>query len=232
MVVEGGRRRDLGGDRGEDGEIVREQVDEVGEGIGIEAVLRKLEKRREGETAAEREKVRVEELKRRSERDWGDPYEVNKRIRREFRVGRRQRQDDERTGEGLKERFGLGVDLLAPIEADVEQAKLVEFGGGDDGSVASKGLFEASEAAGGKRPEKHARRGKKIDIIAEKKAALRNGLRGNTRVKTDPFWKESQWERPPKRRRDHETITNANKNDAMNDVDAVTKATLVAYDSD
>lgn len=229
VVVEGGRRRDLGGDRGEDGEVVRDQVDG---GAGIEEVLGRLEKKREGETAVEREKARVEELRKRSERDWGDPYEMNKRIRREFRVGRRQRQDDERTGEGLKERFGLGVDVVAPVEEDGERAKLIDFRESDDGSAVSRGLFEMSKTNTLEKTKNHVKGGKKIDLVAEKKAALRNGLQGHTRARVDPFWRETPWKRPTKRRRDDDVVPTTKDNDATNGSDVTTKATLVAYDSD
>lgn len=226
VVVEGGRRRDLGaGDRGEDGEIL------VGlDAAGIEGVLGKLEKRREGEVVVEREKERVEELKRRSERDWADPYEMNKRMRREFRVGRRQRQQDEKTGEGLKDKFGLGLDLVAPSAEDESRAKLVDFGGSSNGNSVSRGLFEEVEQPPIKTVEKDRRKRGKNNLAAEKKAALRNNLRDNTRARTDPFWKEEDiWQQPTRRRRDNEQ----GESDACTMKNGTsTKAALVAYDSD
>lgn len=229
VVTEGGRKRDLGADRGEDGEVVLPDI-----GVsGIEGVLGKLEKRKEGETLAEKEKVRVEEMKRRSERDWGDPYEVNRRVRKEFRVGRRVRQDDERTGEGLKDRFGLGLDVVAPTKEDGERAKLIDFGGRDDGGGVVRGLFEGSVSAAEKSAGKNGdKSGNKLDLAAQKKATLRNDLKGNTRARMDPFWKDDPWSIPVKRRRGDETATDTRDDEVTTTMNTNTKATLVAYDSD
>ncbi|RMD39549.1 hypothetical protein DV735_g5581, partial [Chaetothyriales sp. CBS 134920] len=71
---------------------------------------------------------RIDELVRASDRDWSDPFEMSKKLRRDFRVGRRKRQADERTGEALKHKFGIGLDLLEEREEDRLRARLVDFG--------------------------------------------------------------------------------------------------------
>jgi len=105
--VGGGRRRDDGREKVLEGEAVIGLTDAEKLSAQLDGAFGKLEKNVMGKEEADAQKVRVKELKRRSERDWADPYEVNKRVRREFRAGRRVRQQDERTGEALQQRYGL-----------------------------------------------------------------------------------------------------------------------------
>ncbi|OAP54720.1 hypothetical protein AYL99_11168 [Fonsecaea erecta] len=134
VVVEGGRRRDTGAEKVLDGEI---RIAGPGGGNVTEedkARLERdggfgaLEKKVQDKTLFDSQKERLESLLQASERDWADPYERSRQLRAEFRVGRRKRQADEKSGEALKEKFGLALDVVGEHAEDGERAKFIEFG--------------------------------------------------------------------------------------------------------
>ena len=186
VVVSGGRKRETGvGGRGdwiEDGNVelgarVKPQLDF--ETLAREGGFGQLEKIKTDKEVADKEKHRVEELRKRSERDWSDPYDMNKKIRRDFRIGRRQRQNDSKTGEALQERFGLGLDVVAPSKKDGQKAKMIDFKPTPAKNVSSTGLFTKSKIEESKAV---------IGLtIQDKSSAVRSMLVGNTRSRADPF---------------------------------------------
>lgn len=131
VVAEGGKRRDYGdGGSGAGpvtttilGPIVSEEESERRRADAFAA----LEGRVEDRTAAKAETSRVAALRSGRDRDWEDPYAANRRIRRTFRAERKVRRRDEAHAEEIKDRFGLGIDLVAENENDVLRAKLVAY---------------------------------------------------------------------------------------------------------
>jgi len=129
-------------------------------------------------------------------RDWEDPYAASQKVRRGFRAERKVRVRRERDTEQLRERLGLGIELLEEDEGDRRRARLVDFG--DFGSlekdvdkVAAKPLFGTDMADGtdaGSRkthPDRHKTR---AQTEAEKrKQMLQQELKENTRAAIDPF---------------------------------------------
>ncbi|KAK5946274.1 Protein saf4 [Knufia obscura] len=231
VVVSGGRRRDDGRDKVLEGEVLIGQSEAEKAVVQADGAFGSLEKKARDKEVADTQKVRVEELKKRSERDWADPYEMNKRIRREFRVGRRQRQDNEKTGEALQEKFGLGMDMAAPAVEDGERAKLIDFGESKHGSMADTGIFEAKTTPMKVLEKDKGKRGKKLDVVAQQKRALQTNLKGNTRAKSDPFLRHEQpWEPAVRKRKEERPMfepTMIAKTKSTTDT-----VTLVAYDSD
>ncbi|KAK0617231.1 CWC16 protein [Immersiella caudata] len=195
VVSEGGRKRDVGGE--EDDSLVR-----TGEGLILdererkerrETAFGKLERTIEDREREVEGRQRIGELREEAERRWEDPYAQNQRLRREFRVGRRAREEEGRKTEDLKERMGLGIELLPGTEADAKRAALVEFGGvegegeGDVEKALARPLFE--RARGKKEEGKVTARGKlKAEVAAEKmRESLVSEIVGNTRAARDPF---------------------------------------------
>lgn len=228
VVVEGGRRRDEGREKLLEGEI------EVGVSEREKARLERdgafgaVERKGVDKQALVGQGKRLEELEERSRRDWEDPYERSRALRREFRVGRKVRKEGEESGERLKEKFSLGVEMVEGREEDALRAGLVEFGKTEDGRR-KKALFEQELVYESSQPtDARMKRRKQLStaaLVAEKKAHLAHELRGNTRAAIDPFQasqNKSSWQPTLKRRRpgnqipDHERVANS----------------LVEYDSD
>lgn len=147
-------------------------------------------------------KTRMEELIRRQERDWEDPYEQSKRLRRSFRAGRKNREKTESITEELKDKLSLGIDLLDETESDRLRAGLVDFapqGSVEDGSalslpssIRSRPLFAPPPSRNlNKIGQGDGRVGKKrrkaADLTLQRKMALQQSLSGNTRAAIDPF---------------------------------------------
>ena len=249
VVTEGGRRRDYGVVKDEEWGVLKPAgaTEEEKERLEKEGGFAKLEKIKGEKTEKETQQKRVKELWQDSGRRWGDPYEVSRMLRREFRVGRRQRQEDAKTGGVLAERYGLDVDLLAPSAEDTEIAKTTTFGKDlATPQPASKPLFneKAHESPERTLKTKPAQR-TSATTIARQKEKLHGVLKGNTRVNHNPFIHDSKttarWEPRTKRRKADDTVAEAPGSDsAILQVDRQadepakisTGGALVAYDSD
>ena len=188
VVTEGAKKRDTGEDKVQEGEI-RIKTEEERERLANNAFAA-LEGKVEDKRQAVTDKSRIEELQRAKERDWDDPGEANRRLRRAFRVERKVRQKREGMTEELKDKMSLGMDLLEETEEDRRRAGFVEFGElGGEGAVVkarSRPLFTDTENS--RKPM--AKRLKTTKAAAEaeqRRENLRKELGNNTRAVLDPF---------------------------------------------
>lgn len=200
VVVEGGRKRDTGEDKEpQPGEIA------IRYGLGAEVdpaekdPFAKLEGKVDDKRRAQTESSRILELQERQKRDWNDPYEKSRRLRRTFRTERKGLERLEANREALKEKMSLGIDLVDETEADRQRAGMVDFG--DDraavGECAARAtrtrpMFEkpvVSPSDANRRDKRNGtvRQSRTKDVIAQRKASLRHELTGNTRAAVDPF---------------------------------------------
>ncbi|KAL3474579.1 CWC16 protein [Aspergillus californicus] len=220
VVTEGGRRRDYGVD--EEGRAVGEiKVGGEGAGKGVEDdPFSKLETKVEDKRVVDQNRVRILELQERQSRDWDDPYEQSRRLRRGFRAERKGLEKNEAGKEALKEKMSLGIEIVDEIEEDALRAAMVDFE--NEGVVSrgmrTRGLFEPAVAASagslagsrsaggvdGKRLDSQRKSTKRraADVAAERKALFRSELTGNTRAAVDPFLQDvNAWEPEIKKRR-------------------------------
>lgn len=214
VVVEGGRKRDLGVDeegRGI-GEIMVDRKDAAGSGAGDDPFAR-LEGKVEDKKVVDEARSRILELQRRQNRDWDDPYEVSRRLRKGFRAERKVLEKKEAGKEALKDKMSLGIDIADEVEEDTLRAAMVEFedddGGGDAvRGIRTKPMFQhssssPSKTSGGAHDTamKNGKR-KRVDLVAERKASFRSALAGNTRAAVDPFLNgDNVWEPGVKKRK-------------------------------
>lgn len=208
LVTEGGRRRDYGVDRDWEGDenggeaevrfssrpgVSEEEKQRLERDGGFGAMENKVKDK----TVADGQKRRIEELAMASDKNWADPYAMSKKLRADFRIGRRQRQQDQRTGDALQDKFGLGVEILAELPEDHERVKYIDFGHRDGSSSSSRPMFVSARESlpsRTKKPSKH-----------DHKDHLQSTLRTNTRIATDPFLRhEVPWQPRPKRNREGE----------------------------
>jgi coiled-coil domain-containing protein 130 len=208
VVVSGARKRDLGTDT--------ESLIKSGDALILtaaekkdlrEAAFKNLEKTIEDRTVAEAGKERIEELQKTQSEAWDDPYERNRRLRAQFRVGRKEREKEAMKGEEIKGRLGLDEEflLLPAKEEDAIRAGLVDFGSLDEDEqgkrdkALSKPLFGSTAADSSQKPTTSAVEGKvkkeakgtkklKSEIATEKtRENLVSEIIGNTRASKDPF---------------------------------------------
>ncbi|KAK3955590.1 DUF572 domain-protein [Pseudoneurospora amorphoporcata] len=207
VVVSGGRARDLG-------TVKNDSLVTLGEGnfeIQTEkerqeqrdAAFGKLEKTIADRERAKDAKVRIDELLEAQDKAWEDPYARNQRLRKAFRVGRKEREKEAERTEDLKERMGLAIDLLPATEDDERRAKLIEFGGVPEGmpfgrhDVVHKALARplfGHDTHSNKEEEKNGKKKDgykgmlKSEIAATKmREALVSEIVGTTRAAKDPF---------------------------------------------
>ena len=233
VVTEGGKRRDVGEGKGlVDGEVRIGATEEEKERLEKEGGFGALEKKVEDKRRALSEKGRLEELMRRSEMDWEDPFERNKRLRAEFRVGRKERKVAEDQGVALQEKLGFGYDLAEEKDEDSMRAKLIEFGEQKRTPSRQKPLFPAVGPMSESNPVKDmGKRGKKsnaAEVAAENRLKLGKQLSGNTRAAMDPFLAERELWQPPVKR----TKVVAEEEKQKNSESPLPSVALVGYDSD
>jgi len=183
-VVSGGKARDYG-----------DPADHVREGEGGMPIMtpEERERRRDDAFAAlegtveEKERVkgdkrRIKELYEASDRDWVDPWSVNRSMREGFRKERKIRKKQDEADDALKQRLGTDLDLLPASEEDTKRAQLMAFGqvdGEEDASPESCAIFAGSSRGRRAGPSK---------LTKENRAdALRRSLLSNTRAAIDPF---------------------------------------------
>lgn len=195
VVVEGARARDLGLDK--EGEL------EGGAPILTEA---EREERRANAFAAlegkvddrqrlERAKERIEEIQEVQDRMWEDPYARNRALRAQFRVGRKEREREATVAGALQDKMSLAIELVPENEDDARRATFVEFGTLDRDQALTraiaKPLFTTTDTfkptPGSKSQTSASRKSKAARLLEKHKADLAEEIRGNTRVKTDPF---------------------------------------------
>lgn len=201
VVVEGGRKRDTGEDKElQPGEIlIRGHTQDPAE----KDPFAKLEGKLEDKQRTQTESSRILELQERQSRDWEDPYEKSKRLRRTFRTERKGLEKLEANREALKEKMSLGIDLVDETEGDRLRAGMVDFGNGQSsvGMEAARAtrirpMFKMADSKSSPRSEKRDKDRKAIrktraaDLVEQRKASLRNELKGNTRAVVDPFLKD------------------------------------------
>lgn len=205
VVTEGGRKRDTGEEREITGDLGEIRIRLQGEDREEKDAFARLEGKVADKRRAETESSRVQELQRLQDRDWDDPYEKSKRLRRAFRAERKGLQKAEEIKEALKDKMSLGIDLVDETEEDRVRAGMVDFGGVPDASHASRirPMFQTRTDSPG--PKDRGKRGKRLKgeaLIAERKALLRNELSGSTRAAVDPFLSgEKVWQPEIKKRK-------------------------------
>jgi coiled-coil domain-containing protein 130 len=198
-VAEGAKKRDTGEDKEVEGEIKIRTAEER-ERLEKDAFA-KLEGKVEDKRRHMSEQSRLEELQKAQEKDWADPYEVSRRLRRTFRADRKVRKDNLVATEALKDRMGLGMDILDETEEDRLRAGLVDFVPSTN-AASGRGLFDKPAPGIKTEPKERGKRGKKPDVLETTKARLREELSSNTRALMDPFMNDSAaWEVGAKRRR-------------------------------
>lgn len=186
VVTEGARRRDTGNDV-----VVAERDGAVLIGDDAEKERRRqdafaaFEGKAADKKQAQSNVKRIEELRYLKERDWQHPDDVNARLRKEFRVGRKQREKMAEATGLLQDRMSLGIELLEATDEDVRRAGFVEFGSADIGfegaitRATTKPLFSTARET---RPSKFGKSSK-----PSKSSSLEKELVSNTKARLDPF---------------------------------------------
>jgi coiled-coil domain-containing protein 130 len=253
VVTEGGRKRDTGEDKElQPGEIaIKPHTREMDP--AEKDPFSKIEGKIEDKLRAKTEATRILELQERQKRDWEDPYEKSKRLRRTFRQERKGLEKAESKSEALKDKMSLGIELLDENEGDRQRASMVEFG--EDltgvGSHAARvtrlrPMFEQHAGnpawkTGSEEKKSHSKRLRKDDLVATRKATLRRELVGNTRAVIDPFLvdvgNQNAWKPSIKKRKTVASSTPSLREDpsGSTEVDSSTvrpKPALVTYPSD
>jgi coiled-coil domain-containing protein 130 len=189
VVTEGARKRDLGEDKVEEGDIKILTQDER-EKLRANAFA-SLEGKVDDKQRLEHAKKRIEELQELSSQQWEDPYTRNKKLRSAFREGRKTREKAASVTAALQDKMSLGIDLLPEHEDDKRRAGYIEFGGLDQekamAKAISKPLFPTEEAPTKLTSSKSSKKRKAEDLAKMKTADAIAEIRGNTRAAIDPF---------------------------------------------
>ena len=231
VVLEGGRRRDTGEDKVLDGEVRVGLTEEDKQRLKRDGGFGALEKKVEDKQRLLSERGRLEELAKRSHRDWEDPYEQSKRLRREFRIGRRMRKEAEVKGESLKDKLSLGIDLVAEQEEDAIRATLIDFAAPNEGETDTRPMFPhdrpPSKLNIAKERGKRGRHSSPLSQFSDRKLRLQERLSGNSRATVDPFLNEQKVWQPTFKQKNVQQTAHPKSDDPVPQ-----SVTLVDYESD
>lgn len=189
--------------------------------------------------------TRIKELYEAQDQHWEDPYSSNQRLRKTFRVGRKERETAETEKEAVSDRFGLSMELLDYTQEDQDRAAMVEFGDPNQESKAleralTRPLFATSPAHSPKKrpagvPKKDWKKQQTVNTFQHEIVA-------NTKAKINPFSVATDWTIPRKKHKHHEgrhddldidvVPTSSSTREAPKAVEDVPMKTakLVAYD--
>lgn len=189
VVVEGARRRDYGKPEQGEGELafLTEEERERRRNDAFANLEGKMDEK--GKETKQRD--RIEELYEAAE-VWRDPYEVNARLRKDFRAQRKLLEKEEKYKEGMQDKFSLGLEIADETDTDRVRASLIDFEDVDTSDrrvdeVVRRPLFESRET--NKAAESGAKVKKlKSEVRAEQsRQRLQQTLVSNTRAAIDPF---------------------------------------------
>jgi coiled-coil domain-containing protein 130 len=197
VVAEGAKKQDTGEDKVREGDQVI-LTDRERDALRKNAFAN-LEKTIEDREQLKQATERIDDLMDASSRHWDDPYAQNQKLRKAFRVGRKEREREADATEGLKDRMSLGIDLVPATEEDARRAKLIDFRPADDDGkdrALSKPLFQNTKA---KITSKSKLKGEKE--MEKRKGDFVSEVIGNTRAAKDPFLLENRGAeaKPPSR---------------------------------
>lgn len=197
VVTEGGHKQDTGEDKPlQPGEIAIKPYGDRQDPAEKDP-FSKIEDKMEDKTRAQLESIRILELQKAQSKDWEDPYEKNKMLRRSFRRERKEREKIAAADEAYKERMGLDIELAEKTEDDRQKASMVDFGP-DINTLAAraeracllKPMFERPRKPPHK-PEplvkSRSSHRTKENAVASRKAAWRQELLASSRAAKDPF---------------------------------------------
>ncbi|CAI7589766.1 unnamed protein product [Penicillium viridicatum] len=194
VVTEGGQKRDTGEDKElQPGEIAikpfAREIDPA-----EKDPFSKIEGKMEDQNRAKTEAARIRELQERQKRDWEDPYERNKQLRKKFRQERKGLEQAQAKGDALKDKMSLGIELLDETEEDRQKASMVQFRQGPATAADPlsrlpsrlRPMFEQPEEEP-KRTTPPYLRTRKSEQIAARKASWRREVLAHHRARIDPF---------------------------------------------
>lgn len=234
VVVEGARKRDLGEDKVEEGDI-KIMTEEEREEMRNNAFAN-LEGKVEDKKRLEHSKKRLEELHELSEKQWEDPYERNRKLRKAFREGRHAREKEAGRTEALRDKMSLGLELLPEDAGDAVRAGLVEYGESDSTTAVDKAISKPlfTEKLRPQKKSKASRPGKKLKaehVTEQRTADIVAEIKGNTRAAMDPFLPGTKAREKPSGKFVLAGVKR--KRPELRDIPQDTAATsLVDYDSD
>ncbi|KAA8909316.1 CWC16 protein [Sphaerosporella brunnea] len=166
----------------------------------LEDPFARAEKSVVDKTVVKQGAARIAELKDLSDRQWADPYEHSRKMRKVFRVERKVLNEKAAAAEAICDRAGLSIELLDEIPEDAQRAKLIKFG---DPSHEQK-IFEAHskplfDNQRDRLPDTHTQTKSKLksqQAREKTKELLQKDLVRNTRAALDPFLGQPNRPRP------------------------------------
>ncbi|KAI1006158.1 hypothetical protein K3495_g2062 [Podosphaera aphanis] len=187
VVTQGARKRDLGEDKLREGDV-KILTDEEREALRNNAFAA-LEDKVEDKIKLAYSKKRIEELHDLSGKQWEDPYEKNRNLRKLFREGRKEREKEAVIENSIKDKMSFGLDLLPENEVDAKTASLVNFGEIETDATMRKTIIKPlfRTKPNFKSIKSRSSFKEKAELNIKKTAAIAAEIQSNTRAAMDPF---------------------------------------------
>ncbi|KAF0490129.1 DUF572-domain-containing protein [Gigaspora margarita] len=133
------------------------------------------------------------QLQRLNERQWADPYTHSQKMRKKFREEKKELEAKKRLDNAIRDRNSLSIPLLPESSEDIMEAKSTEF---TDHLLeqAQKRKLEINTSSIFNKPSSKIKKSRfHVDGPKNKVAELSNIVSVNTKLKTDPFLKDNDW---------------------------------------
>jgi coiled-coil domain-containing protein 130 len=182
VIFEGARKQSDEWDAPDQGVVqLKSAILEAGTDVGdaeekrLEDPFAQLEKEEEDKTKASEQHKIISELYDLSERRWADPWTQSKKLRQQFREGKKVLKAKSLLADEIRNRNGLHIELLPESEEDAIRAKMIEFQGRSDREDALR------------KRELRLGVGKRARDAESKRRELERVVKLATREQTDPF---------------------------------------------
>ncbi|CAG8669018.1 16898_t:CDS:10 [Dentiscutata erythropus] len=191
-VVVNGARKKVETWEPEDSETIQLKDEEEAKKLADNA-LYKLEHSINDERKFQESIPILTQLQRLNERQWADPYTHSQKMRKKFREEKKDLEAKRRLDDEIRDRNSLSIPLLPESSEDIMEAKSTEF---TDHLLeqAQKRKLEINTSSLFKKPSSKIKKSRShADGSKKKVAELSNIVSVNTKLKTDPFLKDNDW---------------------------------------
>ncbi|CAG8662995.1 11699_t:CDS:2, partial [Acaulospora morrowiae] len=189
LVVAGARRK-VETWEPEDNETIELKDEEEAKKLADNAFY-KLEQSVKDEQKAKESLPILTQLQRLNDRQWADPYTHSQRMRKKFREEKKILEAKRRADEEIRNRNALSITLLPESQEDEVEAKATEFA--DHLIRAQKRKLEVNTSSIFNKSSRSKRSIFNSNDPKNKIAQLSTMISVNTKLKTDPFLKDNDW---------------------------------------
>ncbi|GBB99786.1 hypothetical protein RclHR1_03630014 [Rhizophagus clarus] len=191
LVVSGARKK-IETWEPEDSEVIKLKDDDEAKKM-VDDALYKLEYSVKDELRSKEALPILTQLQRLNDKQWADPYTHSQRMRKIFREEKKELEAKKRVDEEICDRNALSIPLLPESEEDIVKARTTEFSDHLLEKAQKRKLEITASSIFNKQTSKSKKSKFRTHDSKDNFAKLSAIVAVNTKLKTDPFLKDNDW---------------------------------------